>query len=126
MVTGHVAEMIIGVTRDDTFGQVLIVGAGGTFVELVDDSVVLHLPLEREDVERAIGSLKVLRLLDGYRGAPPGDVEALIDAVMAVAALATRHSASLVELDVNPLLVMPRGGGVVVADCMMRMTGTET
>ncbi len=126
MVTGHVAEMIIGVTRDDTFGHVLIVGAGGTFVELVDDSVVLHLPLEREDVERAIGSLKVSRLLDGYRGAPPGDMEALVDAVMTVAAFATRHSASLVELDVNPLLVMPRGGGVVVADCMMRMTGTET
>ncbi len=126
MVTGHVAELIIGVTRDDTFGQVLIVGAGGTFVELVDDSVVLHLPLERDDVERAIGSLKVSRLLDGYRGAPPGDVEALLEAVMAVATFATEHSASLVELDVNPLLVMPRGGGVVVADCMMRMTGTET
>lgn len=126
MVAGHVAEMIIGVTRDDTFGQVLIIGAGGTFVELVGDSVVLLLPLEREDVHRAIGSLKVSRLLDGYRGAPPGDVEALVDAVMAVAALAATHRASLVELDINPLLVMPQGGGAVVADCMMRMTGTET
>ena len=126
MVAGHVAEMIIGVTHDSAFGQVLIIGAGGTFVELVEDSVVLLLPLEREDVRRAIGSLKVSRLLDGYRGAPPGDVEALVDAVMAVAALAAAHRASLVELDINPLLVMPPGGGVVVADCMMRMAGTET
>lgn len=126
MVAGHVAEMIIGATHDSTFGQVLIIGAGGTFVELVEDSVVLLLPLEREDVHRAIGSLKVSRLLDGYRGAPPGDVEALVDAVMAVAALAATHRANLVELDINPLLVMPPGGGVVVADCMMRMTGTET
>ena len=126
MVTGHIAEMIIGVTHDDTFGQVLVVGAGGTFVELVEDSVVLLLPLEREEVERAIGSLKVSRLLDGYRGAPPGDIEALIDAVMAVATLAATHRVGLVELDINPLLVMPRGGGVVVADCMMIVTGTET
>ncbi len=125
MVTGHVTEMIIGVTRDDTFGQVLVVGAGGTFVELVDDSAVLLLPLEREDVRRAIGSLRISRLLEGYRGAPPGDVEALIDAVMAVAALAAARPARLVELDINPLLVMPRGEGVVVADCMMTMTGTE-
>ncbi len=125
MVTGHVAEMIIGVTRDSTFGHVLIIGAGGALVELVEDCVVLLLPVAREDVHRAIGSLKVSRLLGGYRGSQAGDVEALVDAVMAVAGLVSAHRTSLVELDINPLLVMPRGGGVLVADCMMRMTDDD-
>ncbi len=120
MVEGHVAEMIVGVTRDDAFGPVLVIGAGGTLAEVIRDSVNLLVPAAEEDVRGAIGRLKVARLLDGYRGAPRGDREALVAAVMTIARLAGAAGGSLVELDLNPLLVMPEGAGVVAADAWMR------
>ena len=116
MVKGHVAEMIVGITRDDAFGPVLVIGAGGTFVELYRDSATLLLPVVEDDVRSAVDRLKVARLLDGYRGAPRGDREALVEAVMAVASLAEVERDRLVELDINPLLVMPEGMGVIAAD----------
>ncbi len=121
MVKGHVAEMIVGITRDDAFGPVLVIGAGGTFVELYRDSATLLLPVVEDDVRSAVDRLKVARLLDGYRGAPRGDREALVEAVMAVASLAEVERDRLVELDINPLLVMPEGMGVIAADGLLRM-----
>ncbi len=121
MVKGHVAEMIVGITRDDAFGPVLVIGAGGTFVELYGDSAALLLPVVEDDVRSAVDRLKVARLLDGYRGAPRGDREALVEAVMAVASLAEAERDRLVELDINPLLVLPEGMGVIAADGLLRM-----
>ena len=121
MVRGHVAEMIVGITRDDAFGPVLLIGAGGTFVELYRDSASLLLPVVEDDVRSAIDRLKIARLLDGYRGAPRGDREALVEAIMAVASLAKVQRDRLVELDINPILVMPAGKGVIAADGLLRI-----
>jgi hypothetical protein len=63
----------------------------------------------------------VAKLLRGYRGKPAGDIDAVIDAVMAVAAFAEVHRAKLVELDVNPLLVMPKGEGAIAVDALVVM-----
>lgn len=121
MAGGAVAEMIVGVKRDESFGLALVVGSGGVLVELVHDSATLLLPTDRPAVVEALGSLKVATLLSGYRTGRKGDFDAAIDAVMAVADFAAAHRDRLIELDVNPLLVLPAGEGVVAVDALVRM-----
>jgi hypothetical protein len=79
------------------------------------------LPVDRSAVEQAIQGLHVAKLLRGYRGKPAGDIDAAVDAVMAVAAFAEAHRDKLVELDVNPLLVMPKGQGAIAVDALVVM-----
>ena len=122
MVTDAVAEIIVGVHRDAQFGLALTVGAGGIFVELLKDTVTLLLPVTRSEVGAALASLKTWPLISGYRSRAPGDVEALLDAVMAIAAYAQANSGSLEELDVNPLMVRPQGEGVLAVDAMIRIS----
>ncbi|MFQ6006857.1 MAG: acetate--CoA ligase family protein [Woeseia sp.] len=116
-----VAEMIVGISRDATFGLTLLIGAGGTLVELLEDTVSLLLPVERDGIRAAIGTLKVSKLVDSYRGGIAGNMEAVVDAVMAVADYALANNASLQELDVNPLIVTP--DKVIAADAFIRKAG---
>jgi len=128
MVTDTVAELIIGIKCDEQFGPALVIGAGGILVELMADSVSLLLPVGRTDIEDAINSLAVSKLLAEFRGRPAGDTGALIDSVVSIAAFAQDHWDSLLELDVNPLMVLPKGQGVVAADaliCLSTETGTD-
>ncbi len=118
MVTGAVAELIIGITRDPQFGLGLVVGAGGILTELLADTATLLLPTNRIEIEAALKSLKVWKLIEGFRG-KSGDEEAVIAAVEAVAKFATAHANTLEELDVNPLLVLPNGA--VAVDALVRM-----
>jgi acyl-CoA synthetase (NDP forming) len=122
-VRNAVAEFIVGVKRDASFGLVLVIGAGGILVEMMQDAASLLLPTSRAEVESAIRGLKSARLLAGYRGKPAGDSAALVDAVMAVAAFAEEHRTRLVELDVNPLLVLPKGEGAVAVDALIVLAG---
>jgi len=122
-VSGAVAELIVGLHRDPQFGLVMVVGMGGTLVELVEDAASLLLPTDRAGVAAALRGLKVMKLLKGYRGKPAGDVEAAIDAVMAIAKFADAHRDRLVELDVNPLMVLPEGQGAVAVDALIVMAG---
>jgi acyl-CoA synthetase (NDP forming) len=115
MVKDVVAELIIGVKRDPQFGLALVVGAGGILVEMVEDSALLLLPTSRKAVEQAIQNLKIAKLLRGYRGKAAGDIPAVVDAVMAVASYAEAHRDDLIELDVNPLMVLPKGAVAVDA-----------
>ena len=119
MVESPVAEVIVGVKRDEQFGPALVVGSGGILVELVADSCSLLLPITRADVRTAIESLAVAKLINAYRGGVQGDIEALVDAVMSVASFAEEHWSTLLELDVNPLMVLPEGKGVVAADALV-------
>jgi acetyl-CoA synthetase len=117
MVSGVVAELLVGVEHDPQFGLALVIGAGGELVELIDDTATLLLPTDRAAVAEAVESLKVCRLLAGYRGRPKGDMAAVIQAVLAIAGFAQEHRHELLELDVNPLLVLPEG--VVAADALL-------
>jgi acyl-CoA synthetase (NDP forming) len=121
MVEGVVAELIIGVTHDPQFGLALVVGAGGIGVALASDSATVLLRGRREGFAAALGGLKIARLLDGFRGRPAGDREAVIGAMQTVAAFAEAERDSLRELDVNPLMVLSKGAGVVVADALIRL-----
>lgn len=122
MAAKPVAEFIVGVTHNDSFGPVLVIGAGGILVELFRDSARLLLPATQDDIRRAIAGLKVAKLLDGFRGGPKGDMQALVDAIMAIAVYAHDNRTSLSELDVNPLFVLPEGDGVVAVDALIRKT----
>jgi acyl-CoA synthetase (NDP forming) len=126
MVASPVAELIVGIKRDEQFGPALVIGSGGTLVELVTDSVSLLLPTDRESVKTAIDSLAVSKLLRGFRGNPTGDTEACFDAILSIAAFAEDHWDTLLELDVNPLMVLPKGQGVVAADALICMTEAGT
>jgi acyl-CoA synthetase (NDP forming) len=119
MITGALAELIVGVTRDSQFGLALTIGAGGVLVELLSDSVTLLLPARRNDIERALRSLRCFTLLDGYRGRPRAKLEQVVDAIEAIASFAWAHADRLQELDVNPLIVT--AAEVVAADALVRM-----
>ena len=123
MATQVVAEIIVGVQRDAQFGLSLTVGAGGILVELLQDAQTLLFPVARDEVLQALQSLKVWPLLAGFRGKAAGDVEALLDAVLAIAAYAHAHAHTLLELDVNPVLVLPAGQGVLAVDVLIRLAG---
>jgi acetyl-CoA synthetase len=118
-----VTEIIVGVQRDAQFGLSLTLGAGGILVELLQDACTLLFPLERAHVEAALARLKVWPLLAGFRGGAVGGVPALVEAVMAIAAYAQAHADTVLELDVNPVLVLPAGQGVLAVDALVRLTG---
>ncbi len=122
MVTDGVAELIVGIVRDPQLGLCLVLGSGGVLVELLDDRALLLLPTTAAEIRTALLGLKAARLLQGYRGRPPGDVDAVVEAALVVARFAAAHADRLIELDVNPLIVRPAGKGAVAADVLIRMT----
>jgi len=113
------AELIVGVTRDPQFGLVLTIGSGGILVELLKDAKTLLMPAGRGEIEAALASLKSAPLLAGYRGRPPADIDATIAAILAIQKYAISNANSLVELDVNPLLIGAQGQGVFAADALV-------
>jgi acetate---CoA ligase (ADP-forming) len=121
MVVDGVAEVLVGITVDPQFGQLLVLGAGGVLTELLHDSVTVLPPFTRESIQSALGQLQMAPLLNGYRGRPPGDVEALVTTVLAVTRYARAHLEQLAELDLNPVIVRPRGRGVLAVDALLRL-----
>jgi acyl-CoA synthetase (NDP forming) len=121
MVADGIAEVLIGVIVDAQFGQVLVLGAGGVFTEIMGDSHSLLPPWTPASIESAVQRLSIARLFNGYRGKPAADVGALIDIIVNVARYAADNLATLVELDVNPVIVRPAGKGAVAVDTMIRL-----
>ncbi len=118
MVTGAVAELIVGINRDPTGTFVLTIGAGGILTELLSDSASLLVPSTRDEILDAIRSLRVYTLLNGYRGKPVADLEAIVDTILAVQAYCVANP-HLLELDLNPVLARPKGATAV--DALIRL-----
>jgi acetyltransferase len=106
-------ELIVGVTRDPQFGRVIMLGLGGVFVEVIRDVVFRALPLSPADAHEMIGELRYKKMLEGARGAPPVDKEALADLLLRVSRIAALHP-EIVEIDLNP--VIARADGYTIAD----------
>ena len=115
MVAGGV-EMILGLIRDPHLGTAVLLGAGGTAAEIFGDTALRMLPLARADAVAMVRGLKAHRLLAGFRGAPPADEAALVEAVLAFAGMGEALGDRLVEAEINPLFVLPAGQGVRAAD----------
>ena len=121
MIDGVVAELIVGVARDEQFGPYLLVGGGGILVEMMKDSASLLMPTTRERVLHALGQLNCSPLLSGFRGAPPADLNAAADVILAVAGMVENDPSSIIELDINPLMLLAEGQGVVAADALISL-----
>jgi len=121
MVRGGL-EVILGLRRDPQLGPMILLGAGGVQAELSGDSTLRLLPLREGDARRMVDDLRITRLLDGFRGAPAHDVDALVDAVEALARLGVALGDRLQDAEINPLFVMPAGKGVVAADGLVVLT----
>ncbi|HEY7477956.1 MAG TPA: acetate--CoA ligase family protein [Actinomycetota bacterium] len=112
-------EMLVGAAADPVFGPVVAVGAGGVTVELTRDVAVRVAPLTDRDADEMVRELATFPLLDGFRGAAKKDVSALVDVILRVGALADRHP-EIAEMDLNPVMVLPRGAVVVDARIRVR------
>jgi acyl-CoA synthetase (NDP forming) len=113
-------EMILGIKRDPLFGPVVVCGFGGVFVELLKDVAIGIPPISRQQAHSLIQGLRGWPLLTGLRGKPPADVDALCNAVVAVSTLAVGLREQLLALDINPLIVHPKGHGVVAVDALVQ------
>jgi acetyltransferase len=118
-MVGDGVEFILGMTYDDQLGPMIVLGAGGTAVEVFKDAAVRLPPLLAGDVRDMISELKCARLLDGYRGAPPRDVEALVDCCVRFADFVAATDGRYAAIDLNPVLVLGKGQGVKIADALI-------
>ncbi len=121
MVTGG-TEVIVGMSRDPQFGPLVMFGLGGIYVELLKDVAFRVAPLTAEDAREMIDEIKGSDMLKGFRGREPGDLDALADCILRVSYLAARFP-QLTECDLNPLLVFPRGQGVMALDARFALEG---
>jgi acyl-CoA synthetase (NDP forming) len=119
MIEEPVAEAIVGVLSDPYFGPAVIFGLGGILVEIFKDRALLIPPFEREEVRRAIDSTKGSKLLYGFRGKPKGDIEALINVIVKVGEMTVDLAGRIDALDINPLLILPEGKGVIAVDALV-------
>ncbi|MGV9754260.1 acetate--CoA ligase family protein [Streptomyces tricolor] len=112
-------EMMAGITHDDLFGPTVTVGLGGILVEVLHDAAVRVPPFGEDQARAMLGELRGRALLSGVRGRPPADTDALVEVVLRIQRMALELGAHLAELDINPLLVLPRGQGAVALDALV-------
>lgn len=118
MADGAVAELLIGVTRDPAHGFVLTIGAGGVLTEVLRDTVSLLVPSSKDQTKAALNRLKCAPLLQGYRGKPAADLDAILATVDAVQAYVLANANSLAEVEINPLICT--ANGAVAVDALIR------
>ncbi|MGI9319325.1 MAG: acetate--CoA ligase family protein [bacterium] len=119
MLEGGITELLLGVNFDAEFGHYLVIGVGGILVELLRDREIILLPASREQIRSGLTRLKSAELLRGYRGRPAADIEAVVDAVMKLSEYTSKNKNSLLEVDINPLMVGPEGSGATVLDAII-------
>lgn len=116
-------EVIIGTMRDPQFGPVILFGLGGIFVEVLEDVSLRVLPITRDDAEEMVKEIKGYKVLEGFRGRPRADQQAIIEILLKVSRLSTEMKDQIVELDLNPVIVLPEDKGAKVVDARFVGTG---
>ncbi|OPY74809.1 MAG: succinyl-CoA synthetase subunit alpha [Syntrophorhabdus sp. PtaU1.Bin058] len=117
-------ETIVGCRRDPEFGQVIIFGMGGIFTEVLRDTSMRLLPIELPDARKMISEIRGSRLLQGFRGSGPVDVDAIASCLVAVSRLLQKHP-EITALDINPLIALPVGQGCMIVDAKMERETQE-
>ena len=120
MVTGGV-EVIVGLSQDAQFGPIILFGLGGTLVEVYHDVTMRACPISEKDAREMVRDVRGAKLLNGFRGGPEGDVEALVDVLLSVSRIAVELAHRKPDLDINPLMVLPKGQGVKAVDALMTL-----
>ena len=118
-MVGESTEVIVGMNVDPQFGATIMFGLGGIFVEILKDVALRIAPITRAEAEGMIREIKGFKVLAGARGRAKADVGAIADVLVKVSCLAVDLEEEIAELDINPLLVLPEGQGVRVADALI-------
>jgi acetyltransferase len=116
-------EVLLGMSRDPQFGPLVAFGLGGIYVEALKDVAFRVAPFSRQEAEEMIREIRSFPLLEGVRGEPPADFEAMVDALLKISRLVTDFP-EIVELDINPLMVFDEGRGAMAID--MRLVLRES
>jgi acyl-CoA synthetase (NDP forming) len=112
-------EMILGITRDERWGPLLMIGLGGVLAELHRDVALAPVPLTIDEARALVGRLKSARILETHRGLPDADVDALVNVMVRLSVFAVEHAEHFSEIDLNPVIVHPKGGGVSIVDALI-------
>jgi hypothetical protein len=115
--------MILGITRDQRWGPMLMVGFGGVLVEVLKDVALAPLPLDKDAALALLGSLEGAALLDSHRGHPASDTDALAELMVRLSHFASDHADLIAEIDLNPVIVHARDEGVSLADALIVTRG---
>ena len=114
MVSG--VEVLVGTRTDPLYGPMLVLGTGGTMVELIRDISLSLLPVSKTQIRHMIAKLKLKKQLAGWRGSPEADIDALIKAILSLSTFYLDHRTWLKDIEINPLMVLPKGHGVRAID----------
>ena len=118
-------ELIVGVKSDPQFGPMVLLGLGGVFAEVFKDTAIYPAPFNKKEAMDMISSLKSYKLLTGYRGEEPCDLDAVADFLVKLGDFAVAEKNRLVEMDINPLFVYPKGKAPVAADALIVLAEEE-
>lgn len=121
MVPKSAVEVILGVSRDSSFGPVIVYGLGGVWVELLKDTTLRIPPVDPEEARTMISEIKGRSLLEGFRGSERVDIESLVSTIVEIGQMAIHLKDVLFSVDLNPLMVLPGKGGVRVVDVVMEV-----
>ena len=118
MIAGGV-EVIAGLSRQEPFGMGMVAGAGGVLVELIRDTALDLCPIDNAGAHALVARTRAGRLLQGFRGRPAGDVEALAVLLARLSHLGVAYADLLEAVDLNPIAVLPSGRGALVLDALV-------
>jgi acetate---CoA ligase (ADP-forming) len=118
-------EILLGVSTDDQLGPILTVGLGGVLTEVLRDVVQRPVPVSRAEARQMLAELRGSRVLEGFRGRPAADVDALLDTMLGLSALADAWRDRNPEIDLNPVVVLERGRGAVAVDALVHLSPTR-
>jgi acetyl-CoA synthetase len=124
MITGTVAEMLLGIVRDPAHGFVLTIGAGGVLTEIIQDTISFIVPTSAKSIRAALPSLKSYPLLTGFRGKPAANLDAFVDAIMALQTYVVAHADRIEEVEINPIICTP--SAAIAADALIRIAPERT
>jgi len=114
-------ECLLGISRDDQLGPTLVMGLGGVFVEILADVAIRIPPISANEARRALESLKGQKVFSGVRGAPPADLDTLAETAARLSWLAYDLGDDIAEMDLNPVVVLPKGQGAFAVDALLVM-----
>ncbi|MGN6747626.1 MAG: acetate--CoA ligase family protein [Xanthobacteraceae bacterium] len=118
-------EVIVGISRDECWGPLLMLGLGGVMVEVVGDAVLAPVPLDHQAALALIHRLKASAVFGSYRGMPPADTDVLADLMVKLSQFAFDHADDIAEVDLNPVIVHAKGDGVTVVDALIVKRGVQ-
>ena len=124
MADEPITELIIGMTTDPQFGPALMFGIGGILVEILEDVSFRIAPIEEYDAKEMIKEIKGFPILDGYRGKPKADIDAIIDTLMKISNLVTKYE-EIYEMDLNPVFIYEKGLVCVDARIILKAPNKE-